>query len=95
MARLRKKERMVVMLENSDIVSMLNIAAGRVDGWDYQPHKGHEGDLYAQAADEIERLRALIIAWAEVDDAVSYDDYVDTLRVREQARDALRQAVGR
>ena len=51
--------------------------------------------LHHQAADEIERLRSLITAWADADDAVSHDDYVDTLRVREQARDALRKAVGR
>ena len=44
---------------------------------------------------EIEHLRSLITAWADADDAVSRDDYVNTLRAREQARDALRQAVGR
>ena len=62
---------------------------------DLRVPKMNAASTMAEAADEIEQLRDLIIAWADADDAVSHDDYVDTLRVREQARDELRQAVGR
>jgi hypothetical protein len=62
---------------------------------DLRVPKMNASSTMAEAADEIERLRTLITAWADADDAVSRDDYVNTLRAREQARDALRQAVGR
>lgn len=78
-----------------DLLAWLAIAAGRVEGFEFSEHPGHEGTLYGEAHDEIERLRALITAWADADDAVMLDNYVPTLRVREQARDALRKAVGR
>lgn len=41
----------------SDIISRLRIAAGDVKGIKWNPFKGQEGDLYREAADEIERLR--------------------------------------
>ena len=56
---------------------------------------GSDINICGEAADEIERLRSIITAWADADDAVSSDDYVPTLRAREQARYGLRQAVGR
>ena len=43
---------------SDNIMYLLSIAAGRVDGWKYEPLNGHEHDLYAGAADEIERLHS-------------------------------------
>lgn len=42
---------------DTDLLEMLEIAAGRRDGWEYRPFKDHEGGLYGDALDEIERLR--------------------------------------
>lgn len=54
-----------------------------------------------EQAEEIERLRTLITAWADADDVLSatvhtYDsEYMDLLRrERDEAQDALRKAVG-
>lgn len=87
MARLRTKERMVVMGEILDaFLEAFDAGETKRCG----PHCGHWEDMQ-----ELERLRFLITAWADADDAVSRDDYFNTLRIREQARDALRKAVGR
>ena len=65
-----------------------------------------EGDSLLDAADEIERLRTLITAWADAEDdwesicsSRSPDDFIyNEPEVRERqwkAHDALRKAVGR
>lgn len=58
--------------------------------------------LQHQAADEIERLRNLIITWAEIDNSLDYVwdlgdwDAIGALEsVFKEAGDALRKAVGR
>lgn len=81
---------------SNDLVEQLRQRACPPEG-EYLEHDHGHSDCYLEreAADEIERLRSLITAWADADDAVSRDDYVNTLRAREQARDAPRKAVGR
>ena len=50
----------------------------------------------AEAADEIEQLRALITAWADADDAARRAGrYSDDAVVYESVRKELRKAVGR
>ena len=77
---------------DTDLLEMLEIAAGRRDGWEYMPFKDHEGGLYGDALDEIKRLRTLITEWADAEDAYSVDDRPGWFG---QCRDALRKAVGR
>ena len=49
-----------------------------------------------EAADEIERLRALITAWADADEAWRLAGrYSDDHAIYESKRNALRKAVGR
>lgn len=84
---------------SDDLLAWLAIAAGRVEGFEFSEHPGHEGTLCGEAHDEIERLRALIAAWADADD--KWDD----LHLGEWRRDctcnycvavdALRKAIGR
>ena len=86
-------------MSNDGLMAMLAIAAGRREGFNYEPHKGHEGDLYGMALDEIERLRRLITEWADAADA-----YREAIASEERsllqspvrhAVIALRKAVGR
>ena len=64
---------------------------------DLRVPKFNSASTMAEAADEIERLRALIAAWADADDAWEppfVDDFFTRLACIEAAR-ALRKAVGR
>ena len=73
----------------NDIVNDLRHAISHdLDPWD--------STLYERAADEIERLRALIAAWVDANDAWVEAGTDDGYRERFiVAHDALRKAVGR
>ena len=58
---------------------------------DLRVPKFNSASTMAEAADEIERLRALITAWADADDS----NDLDAVGEFACARLALRQAVGR
>ena len=69
----------------TDIVDRLRAKETAHKSWDMTP-----APLYGQAADEIERLRGLIAAWADAD-----DDPADIDGPYHAAWLALRKAVGR
>jgi hypothetical protein len=83
----------------SDIVEMLRLRACSVE--EYSDHDHGHSDCYLEreAADEIERLRNLIIAWVDADDRdIPFSSkYYDCTCQKEfcLASRALRRGVGR
>jgi len=81
---------MVVM--NDDIVELLRLRACPAEG-EYLEHDHGHSDCYLEreAADEIERLRSLINAWADAEDEADMIRGFDLFT----AYESLRKAVGR
>ena len=71
----------------TDIVEQLRHRAD----WDVIAFSSFDPQMCIDAADEIERLRALITEWADALDDTSHQSYERAV----SAGDALRQAVGR
>lgn len=60
----------------NNLLERLRIAAGQLDGIKWNPAKGHEGDLYAEAVKEIERLQ-VAIRHLYFNDGVCYGENCD------------------
>lgn len=73
---------------NADIVERLRVVGGRT-----YKDRIRRNEERNEAADEIERLRALITAWADATDNDERDGWVSSEVI--QAEAALRKAVGR
>lgn len=76
--------------DHSDLVAQLRLRACSVEEQPESDHGHSDCYLEREAADEIERLRSLIIVWAEAEDEADMIRGIDLYT----AYEALRQAVG-
>jgi len=80
----------------SDIVDMLRLRACSLDEQPEHDHGHTDCYLEREAADEIERLRSLITAWADaLDKPCDATDLALAMYDADEAGAALRKAVGR